>query len=125
MPFSETELVALRTTHVAHYGDHCKIGTQGTTQSSTGHLTETFTYGTEIECGFKPAGGKEREAPNGTVLRIDAVLRLPIGTEVHETDRIEITKRNGEAVTGEIYQATGEPRRGVTGLQLDLVKVKL
>lgn len=122
--FSTAELTALREAHTAHYNDTCQIGVLSTTQDTTGYPAPTWTYGSTIECGFDPAGGREREGADKTVLRSDATLRLPIGTSVNQKDRVKIISRHGSTLSpAETYQVTSLAMRGPSGLVLDLVKV--
>ena len=122
--FSSAELTGLRTAHTDHYNDTCQIGTLSESQDTFGYPAPTYSYGSAIECGFDPTGGREREANDKTVLRSDAQLRLPIGTTVSQKDRVKVISRHGATLSpAETYQVSSIVMRGPSGLLLDLVKV--
>jgi len=120
-PLSATEISAMRSTQAASMGDACKIGVLTETVSG-GHVSETYAYGSEIACGFDmaPRGESSDGAQAGVT---PAVVRLPIGTAISSTSRVQITKRNGAAITPEYYSVEGDPDRGPTAIRANLVRV--
>jgi hypothetical protein len=57
-------------------------------------------------------------------LELDGVLRLPLGTEIDEFDRIRITQRFGQDITPVIYAIVGVPLEGASGVQADFIVVE-
>jgi hypothetical protein len=74
-------------------------------------------------CGVSLVSAREIQA-SGEVPVIDANLRLPIATDVKETDRIRITHRYGtELDTPQDFTIEGPVLRGPSGIRLKLRKV--
>jgi hypothetical protein len=122
--FSSAELTAFGVAQTDHYNDTCQVGILSESQDSTGFPVPTYTYGTAIECGFNPIGGRERESADKTVLRSDAQVRLPIGTVISQKDQVKIITRHGSTLSpSETYQVSSLPKRGPSGLYMDLVRV--
>ena len=114
------ETTALRADTEATFGDKCKIGT-ATLTAGYDPTKKTWTYGSEIACGFDAE--KSREVSDGSQATItDAVCRIGLDNLIGGTDRIQITERNGTDVT-EYYAIIGEPRRGVSCWVLNLKRL--
>jgi len=87
-----------------------------------GNPNPTWVSGSEIACGLHMLDVAEvLDASN--VPTVDAKLRLPIATSIDPRDRITITKRFGVAITAEKYIIVGQPKRGPSGLVLELKAV--
>jgi hypothetical protein len=73
-----------------------------------------------LECGFDAMA--KPEAMEGTeVVMADAVMRLPMGTELDHRDRLKVTHRFGVMVEEpETFEVIGEAERGPSGLVLKL-----
>lgn len=123
LSFSTDELAAMQVAQDAHMMDACTIDAYSAGAADAyGNPSDGWTSGSEIACGFKQA--KPREIMGTTrVPEWDAQLRLPIDTAVDPRDRITLTKRHGVAVTPVTYEILGSPRRGPSGLVVDLVKI--
>lgn len=114
--FSTIELNGMREVQEAHMMDTCVIyRVTQRTKNSRGESVKTLDAGTESICGVqmeplgKEYGGSFVEA------NIDAVLRLPLGTEVTPDDEIEITKWFGESITPRRYEVERYTNDGPSG----------
>jgi hypothetical protein len=100
--------------------DVCRVGAYQAADDAYNLPTPTYVYGIEVICGLELMRPAEEHA-SGEVPVIDAVLRLPIGTTIKETDRIRIEERFNEALTtAQVYEIEGPVRRGPSGIRLDL-----
>ena len=69
-------------------------------------------------------GGDERKQADGTLLVVDAIVRVPIATTVTELDRVKITKQHGSTLgTALVFSVVGKPKRGPSALVIDLQRV--
>ena len=124
--FSTAELGAMQTSAAESMMDTCKVGVWSTTgQDAAGQPVEVWTYGSAITCGLNPKGGREVAGEGAEPILTDATVRLPIATSVDRRDRIKVTHRFGAAITEQVFEIVQEPRRGPSGLQLDLRKAAL
>ncbi len=114
--FSTIELNGMREVQEAHMMDTCVIyRVTARTKNTRGEPIKTFDKGTESICGVQMEP-LPREYGDGIVESdIDAILRLPLGTEVEPGDEIEITKRFGEAVTARRYEVDSFKNDGPSG----------
>ena len=114
--FSTIELNGMRDVQEAHMMDECIIyHVVGKTKTPRGQYVNAFDSGEESICGvqMEPLAVYNGESYRQT--DIDAVLRLPLGTEVKPDDEIEITKRFGEDVTVRRYQVQRYTNDGPSG----------
>ena len=122
--FSTDELEAMQATQESAMMDTCIV-----LEYSAGAADEygfpdpAWNGGSSYDCGLD--GGERRELLDETqVIEYDAVLRLPIDAEISQVDRIRITHRFGvELDTAVDYEIVSEPRRGPSGLLVELRKV--
>ena len=118
---STTEYTRMRSTAAETFFDTCRIGTATAHVYGSADTNDVApTYSDGIACGFRPAPVGEAidgsDAPD-----FDAVLRLPLDTDVTNVDRVEVTHRHGEALAdAQIFTVTGEPARGPSALVLKL-----
>lgn len=87
--------------------------------------TETWPDGSSYACGLKPRD-RDEAMDAAEVPLVDARLRLPLSAEasLSNVDRIKITRRFGVTLSTPIsYEIVGPPRRGPSGLVLDLKQV--
>lgn len=106
--------------------DTCQIGVYSATQDASGEETATYTYGSDVVCGFSYTVSGEQWSALLTYSRIDAVLRLPLGTVVAVRDRVHITKRWGTALaTALTFGIAGHPLDGPSGIVVPLVDTDL
>jgi len=123
--FSSAELTAMQAAQEAHMMDTCVIRRyvdgQGDDYGPDG--PPSYPEDAPIACGFKPAS--VREIMDGTQVAMKtAEIRLPIDTEIDAKDHIRITERFGETLlTNEVYRIVGEPKRGPSGLVLQVETV--
>lgn len=105
--------------------DECVFLERGSASTdSYGMPVVSYTAGDTSECGLNDA--PKREAMGGAeVPLVDATLRLPLAAEtsISNVDRVQLTKRFGAAITAVTYQFVGKPRRGPSGLTVQLQKV--
>lgn len=124
--FAAAELTGMQDTAEESMMDTCVVLVWSSGSSDAfGQPVETWTAGDAIACGFNPKGGREVNAGEATPIITDASVRLPIDTALDRKDRVQITHRFGVAITAQTYEIIGEPRRGPSGLQLDLRRAAL
>ena len=116
MMFSRAELDYMRSVQEAHMMDTCVIyRVTSRTKNTRGETIKSFGEGTESICGLQMEP-LAREYGDGIVeSNIDAILRLPLGTEVEPGDEIEITKRFGEDITPRRYEVDRFLNEGPSG----------
>ena len=113
--FDAAMLAGLRKTQEDHMQDTCVIyRVTERAKNSRGETVKTLDSGVESICGmqmdpsaFTDKGSSAQD--NYIMTEIDAVIRLPHGTEVKPGDEVEITKRYGEDIIPqryEVYRAT-------------------
>jgi hypothetical protein len=123
--FTSDELARMQAAQSDHMMDTCRLGTKTESQSTSGHVSASFSYGAGVACGFSPKGSKVAERPDGSPVFSDASLRLPLGTAVTATDRVKLTHRFGVALSPEEeWDVAGEPARGPSGVVVPLNKVE-
>jgi len=119
--FSADELSRMRAAQDAAMMDTCELyDFGGGIVDVYGVPGEAYVLQGSSECGYDP--NARIEVMEGTQVAItDAVLRLPIETEVTNLSRVKITHRYGEELeTKPLYSVIGEPRTGPSGLLLNL-----
>lgn len=122
--FSTAELTRLQSAQVAAMQDTCVVQSYARTLDSYGSPVETFTDGSAIACGVDMTAGRENRRADMNVERIDATVRLPIGTVIKAADHVKVTHRFGVALgTALIFEVIGEIRRGPSGLRVDVQAV--
>jgi hypothetical protein len=89
--------------------DICKIGTP--TVPTGPEPTGTYSYGSNVRCRFYHRSST-REVGDGSQFGVvNTEIMLPPGTSVNEQSRIQLTHRNGRALSGaEYYAVIGFPR---------------
>jgi hypothetical protein len=117
------DFACLRAVAESTFFDTCEIGavaahTWGSADTTAGDPD----FGDPTPCGFQPVNkgelGDGSQAPD-----LDGTLRLAIGTDITNIDRVKLTARNGEAITPELYSVQGLPERGPTALVLNLKRI--
>ena len=110
----------MRSTQDGAMQDVCRVGAYQATDDGYNNPTPTYVYGEEVTCGLDLLRADEQHA-SGEVPVITAILRLPIGTTVKETDRIRIEQRyNEDLTTPQVFEIEGPIDRGPSGIRLDL-----
>ena len=114
------DYAAIRSAAESTFRDKCKIGT-ATRASGYEPNALTWTYGSEIACGFDAA--KSTEVSDGSAATMtDAVCRIGLSNTITGHNRIQVTERNTTDVT-EYYAIIGEPRRGLSCWVLNLKRL--
>jgi hypothetical protein len=116
--FNASALTDLRNTQESSLSDECTIWiSSGSSpdQDSYGQSLFVFSSGSGIACGYEVAGGSEIKSESYLRTNYDAIIRLAYGQPIAEKDRIEITKRDGVAVTPVLYEIVAPPKVGRTG----------
>ena len=109
-PFSATELSRMRTAWDISLVDSCKIGARTATANTYGEMIETYTYGDETDCAIEYTHSAEVQRGEGTILAIDARLRLAYGSTITHRDRVQLTYRAGTALgTAQTFEVVGYP----------------
>ena len=101
--------------------DECNILKFSATQNSLGELVINWIPVYGIPCSLWLTNGIEYRDGEVIKTEADAIIRLPYGTNISAKDRIQITKRFGEA-TDKVFEVVEEPRENIAGIQ---VKVKI
>ena len=114
--FSTIELNGMREVQEAHMMDTCVIyRVAEKTKNSRGESVKTFAKGVESVCGLEMDPLSREYSSSFIEANIDAVLRLPLGTEVTPGDEIEIVKRFGESITPRRYEVDRYTNDGPSG----------
>jgi hypothetical protein len=114
------EFERMRVTAAESFFDACKLGSATAANWGDDPGVDTFSYANEIACGFKyEPKGEIKDGSHAPLF--DAVLRLPVDTDVTNVDRVQMTGRHGEALDPvEYYAVEGKPSRGPSALVLNL-----
>lgn len=121
--FTAAELARMRVAQNAAMMDVCVIQTFTEATDTYGQLIRTWSDGTPLAFGIDSTGGGETRSTDKTVVRADAVIRLPIDIAIDVKNRIKVIVRHGEAIAPIVYGILEEPQRGPSGLVLRLEKV--
>jgi len=78
---------------------------------------------TPIPVGINMTEGSENRREDMVVEVIDGEVRLPIGTEIDERDRIRVYQRFGQDISDLVISIVGTPQEGASGLLCDFVVV--
>lgn len=114
--FSITELNGMRDTQEAHMMDTCVIyRVEKREKNARGEAIKTLSKGTESICGLQMEPLAKEYSDSFIEANIDAILRLPLGTEVTPGDEIEITKRFGQSITPRRYEVDRFTNDGPSG----------
>lgn len=122
--FSTGELNSFQDTQESLLQDTCNIYTYASTQNSYGEPTVTYTVASGIPCGLNMTNGIETYRGSVIKTETDAVIRLPMNTNISVLDKVEITKRFGVTITGLMFEVSEQPRRGVSGIQIRLKRTE-
>jgi len=126
MDFSAAELTNMRTTQTGHMMDTCKISVQSASVDSFGQMVETWTDGSEMDCGLDMRPSSERRGANYTATEYDATLRLAITAAITSKDRVSVTKRFGETLgTALVFEVVSPIQRGPSGIRVLLRRVEV
>ena len=123
---SEAELAAMQATAEGSFFDECYILRRTREADAYGEPIDTWTPEDDpIECGFEPGAPLSRVGSALTVTDVDAVLRVPIDTDLDLDDGVRLSKRHGVSVTAEDFAVFSKPRRGPSALRMDLKRIEL
>lgn len=114
--FSITELNGMREVQEAHMMDECIVyRVVARTKNTRGETVKTFGKGVRSICGLQMEPLSKEYGSAFIEANIDAILRLPLGTEVTPDDEIEIVKRFGEPVQPRRYEVQRYTNDGPSG----------
>ncbi|MEE8599236.1 MAG: hypothetical protein V3S69_06990 [Dehalococcoidales bacterium] len=125
MIFSADDLAHMRDVQELFMQDVCSVMTYtSSAQDGIGDPIVTYPVSASgVLCGLEPKTPREVQGI-GMVAVIVAKLRIPIGTDVSEHDRISITSRYDEVQdTYPVFEVVGQPMIGPTGMVLNLSSV--
>jgi hypothetical protein len=123
--FSATELANMRSAQQDHMMDQCEILSYTAGTANEYNEQDAPTYPTTYigACGLDMQPGSENDGDDYTAIQHDAIIRLPVGTQVKETDRIRIISRFGEYPNTLTFEIVSPIRRGPSGIRLLVKKV--
>lgn len=114
--FSITELNGMRETQNAHMMDECIIyRVIGKAKNVRGETLKTLGTGKRSICGLQMEPLAKEYSDSFIEANIDAILRLPLGTEVTPGDEIEIVKRFGQSIPPRRYEVDRYTNDGPSG----------
>jgi hypothetical protein len=111
----------LRAAATASMRDKCKIGTR-IASATVDPSNVSYTYGTEKSCGLLIKTRGELAADGSQATLTDALLRLPWGTAITSTDRVQITEQGGDAKT-DVYAVDGAPYQSLINVTVRLKRI--
>lgn len=120
-PF-EGEYESLRTAATEVMRDTCKIGVRSASTTDDPN-TVTYSYGSTIACGLDVSTKGEITDDGSQATLTDALLRLPWGTTITSSDRVQIVTQAGETLTDSYYAVDGEPYQCLINLRVRLKKL--
>lgn len=95
------------------------------TSGSYGELIENPVSGSPIVCSFSWVGGKESWKEPVNYLKTDAILKIPINTQITQKDIFTLTKLKTETLSIPlIFQVVSNPRKSISGIIIDLKMVE-
>ena len=123
--FTACDLKNMRDAQYEHMQDMCSIlaYTAGTANEYNEQDAPTYPVQSVIACGLEMKSGSEKWQADMTPINYDATLRLPIGTQITELDRVEITSRYAEFPDALTFEIVSPIQRGASGIRLLLRKV--
>jgi hypothetical protein len=124
-PPTTTQLSRMQDANEAAMWDTCHLVTRSEpAPNAYGEIVPQWIENfTDMACGLDQRSSYEVLRETQTWM-FDAQLRLPIATVITNVDRIKITKRHGVTLTTAlVYEIIGQPRRGPSGLRLELKTV--
>lgn len=127
--FDSSELALMQAAQEAGMMDTCVVlkYVEGATDAY-GMPLRTWVEGAMTVCGYDGRRHVEQGVPGGTggaqVALTDGRIRLPLETEISIVDRVRVTQRFGVLLETPVdYELSGEPRRGPSGLLVDVRRV--
>lgn len=126
--FTAADLANMRLAHTDRLQDSCYLQALTATPDGYGDPVRSWANtGSEIPCGLEMratlSSNSELRETDKTVVSTEAILRLPVGTVVTETQRVNVTKRHGESITAIVFNIISPIQRGPSGIILFLQKV--
>jgi hypothetical protein len=115
------EYADMRTASQATFRDKCKIGVRSAS-STVDPSDVTFAYGSEIACGLSVTTRGEIAGDGSQATITNALLRLPWGTTINTSDRIQITEQGGTDVSV-YYAVDGAPYQSLINTTVRLKRI--
>ncbi len=124
--FTDKELDEMAEDQEAHMLDTCKIQSRVLTGNDFGEQVESWPVdGEETICGLEMSPGSERHTAEGNTIQYDAILRLPLETQINPVDRVKITKRFGVRLeTALVYEIMSPIQQGASGIRYALRRLE-
>lgn len=114
--FSIIELNGMRETQEVHMMDTCVIyRVEKREKNARGEMIKTLGTGKRSICGLQMEPLAKEYSDSFIEANIDAILRLPLGTEVTPGDEIEIVKRFGQSIPPRRYEVDRYTNDGPSG----------
>lgn len=114
--FAPAELDLMRGAQEAAMPDTCQIGHYRAFEDDYNAPRAEYQWGGYLSCGVEELDPDEVQ-DEGEVVVIDAVVRLPIDTDIESRDRVRVTYRHGEMLdVARTFEVVGPPQRGLSGL---------
>ena len=123
--FTEDDLECMRDTQTGHMLDLCVIMAFTPGAANEYNEDDAFTYvdSAPLECGLNMNPGTRTFGEEMTVIRYDAIVRLPLHTPMTEKDHIRVIARFGEFTDGQEWEIVSPIDRGPSGIRVYLRRV--
>jgi len=127
--FDAAELSRMRAVQAGAMQDTCRVLAYSAGEDEYGNPAVTYTAQDAVACGFRYLTPREIQA-SGEVPALEVELRLPLDTDISDTDRVRVVERYAEPASetdddvdfGD-YEVVGPVKRGPTGLLVRLRSV--
>lgn len=104
--------------------DSCTIDSYSSGSNSLAEIIETWTSGSEINCGYKSNTGSKSYGETETRLKYAAIVRINDSQSVTYNDKVTVTKISGSSITPITYKISSiETGHGLKILGCEIVKV--
>lgn len=124
--FDSTELSKMRDTQELYMQDTGRRLVYSRTINDFGEPIASYTASTATTaCGLEMKSGEETDKSTMTLVKYDAILRLPITTIIDPKDHWRIEKRYGENITAQEYEIVSPIQRGPSGIRVLLKRVEV
>lgn len=122
--FSTSEMELLQDTAEHHMMDEGWRMIAVSALDDLGDEVLTYTYGAETICGIEMQAGFERHGSDMTIVRWDAILRVPFDYFMEAQDRFLITSFRGRA-DFILFEVAAPIQRGISANRILLNRLEL
>ena len=125
MLLNSKDLAVMRETQSAAMHDTGRVlrYTAGARDEYGAQSEATYDPQTPFSCGVEMKPGFERYGAQMVTVNYDAILRIPLNTQIAENDKFEILYLYGEPVTELVYEVAAPVQRGSSASRVLLRKV--